>query len=206
MTSDELQRWASLCRWFGLGITVIGIFVTAASHVIAERLLSVQRSERAKAQERAQASEAELRAVKQRVAWRHLSNQFAEALVGRPVGNAEIVYREGDDEAFAFAHHVEHALRSAGWKVSPPVTSVAKSKNAALPFMIREAGVSVSNWSTPIVLTAEPLVDEPYNGTTPLDALMHAFDVAGQPAFQVTPHEALRPTSGIVRIVIGSRL
>jgi hypothetical protein len=206
MTADELQKWASILRWVGLSVTAVGLMLTFGSHYIAERLISVQRADRAKAQARSQASEAELHALKQRIGWRQLSNRFVEALAGRPSGIADIVYREGDDEAYAFAHGVWHALKAAGWQVSSPVTRKSESENESLPFMIREAGMSVSDWSTVAVLTAGPLAAKPYQGATPVDALMHAFDAAGQSVLHSVPHESLRPPPGSVRIVVGSRL
>ena len=209
MTADELQRWASILRWVGLSVTGLGLLITFGSHYIADTLFSVQRSEKTKAQERSQASEAELQAIKNRVSWRQLPNSFGEALAGRATGSAEIVYRGGDDEAYSFATSIWEALQSAGWTVPTPVTQkdgVGSSDSSGLPFMMREAGMSVSNWSTVAVLTRGPLAAKPYDGTTPLDVLMHAFDAAGLSVLHLIPRESIRPQPGVLRIVIGSRL
>ncbi len=206
MTSDELQKFASLLRWVGLGVTAVGLIITFGSHFIADRLLSVQRSDKVKAQERMQASEAELHAIKNRVGGRRLPTGFAEVLVGRSAGSAEIVFRDGDDEAYEFATTISDALLSAGWTVASPVSQMSKTENAGLPFMLREAGVSAGDWSKVAVLTRGPLVAEPYDGPTPLDALMNAFVNAGVPALHLIPHESLRPATGVVRIVVGARL
>lgn len=206
MTSDELQRWASILRWVGLGVTAVGLLITFGSHFIADRLLSVQQSDKAKAQERMQASEAELHAIKSRVGWRRLPASFAEVLVGRTAGRAEIVFRDGDDEAYAFATSISDALSYAGWTVASPVSQISKPENTGLPFMLREAGMSVGDWSKVAVLTREPLVAKPYDGLTPLDALMNAFTKAGVPVLHLIPAESLRPMPGVVRIVVGARL
>jgi F0F1-type ATP synthase membrane subunit b/b' len=68
MTADELQNWARLLRWVGLAVTAIGLALTFASHVVADRLLVVQRNDKIEAQERLKQTEAELRDAKTKAA------------------------------------------------------------------------------------------------------------------------------------------
>jgi len=63
MTVEDLQRWASILRWTGLAITVVGILITFVSHRIADKLIRVQRLDKQKAQEQTRKSEAELQRV-----------------------------------------------------------------------------------------------------------------------------------------------
>ena len=78
--------------------------------------------------------------------------------------------------------------------------------NACSPFLLREAGLVVSDSSSVVVLTQGPLAPKPFEANTSLDAIMAAFQAAQLPALQTVPHEALRPQDGTIRIVIGSRL
>lgn len=57
MTTDELQRWASIFRWFGLSVTAIGILITFGSYYVADKLLVVQRADNTKALERQKVAE-----------------------------------------------------------------------------------------------------------------------------------------------------
>jgi hypothetical protein len=69
MTADELQSWSRLLRWIGLGVTTpIGLLITFASHVVADKLLVVHRNDKLQAQERLKQSEADLRAAKREAA------------------------------------------------------------------------------------------------------------------------------------------
>ncbi|WP_265595211.1 hypothetical protein [Verrucomicrobium sp. BvORR106] len=63
MTADELQRWASILRWVGLSVTTIGIIITFGSHYVADKLLVVQRADKAKAQERQKFAEDQISAA-----------------------------------------------------------------------------------------------------------------------------------------------
>ncbi len=160
---------------------------------------------------RAAHAETRLLELRNRVSWRILPDTFVETLKNCPKGKgtAEIVFQLDDDEAYAFASSIWHALLSSGWTVSeqpkPSLTTDPISKDT-IPFMMRESGITISNWSSVIVLTSGALVSKPYHGDTPLDALMFAFEKARFPALLTQPHEALRPPEDTIRIIVGSRL
>lgn len=193
---EKTALFSSVFWWLGIAALVSLALFEVLDHIYSSR----------KEELIAKASETELRVVKQRVGWRQLSNRFAEDLKGRPSGVAEIVYREGDDEAYGFADGIRSALSSAGWKVTSPITNASKIESASRPFMLREAGMSVSDYSTVAVLSWGPMPAKPYDGGTPLDSVMHAFGAADLPVFQVVPYESLRPPEGTVRIVVGPRI
>ena len=64
MSAEDLQYWASILRWGGLAITAIGLVITFGSHLIADKLIVVQRTDNAKAQERLKLTESELEVTK----------------------------------------------------------------------------------------------------------------------------------------------
>ncbi len=68
MTTEELQRVASLVRFAGIIVTAIGFAVTCVGHLVAERLLKSQQTDRAKAQKALAESQAELAAAKKNAA------------------------------------------------------------------------------------------------------------------------------------------
>jgi hypothetical protein len=110
----------------------------------------------------------------------------------RSKGTAEIVYQADDDEAYAFACGIEQALLSAGWTVSRLVKQSASAEPNGLnrPFLLREGGLVVRDWSSVIVLTQGPLAEKPFEADTPLDAIMGAFEAAQIPGVQTIPHES----------------
>jgi hypothetical protein len=168
-----------------------------------------QQARAADAETRLADAEIRLLELKSRISWRKLRSIFAETLKARSNATAvaEIVYQPDDGEAYAFASEIEEALSSAGWKVSVKQGAAAEpSKHSQQPFLLREGGLLVSDWSTVLVLTQGPLADKPFKADTPLDAIMAAFKAAQIPALQTIPHEGLRPQDGTIRLVIGSRL
>ena len=129
MNSDDLQRYASLCRWVGLIVTFIGVLITSISHVIADRLLTAQRQEKAAAQERAKAAQAELELTKQKTAeleqrlgpWPFSDAQRAtllQALASAPKGRVALEYIQSDERrAHPFADVLATVFRQAGYDV-----------------------------------------------------------------------------------------
>lgn len=118
MTADELQRWASILRWVGLSVTVLGIFIIFGSHYIADKLIVVQRVDKNTAHKRLKQSEAELQATKAKTAEletklapRQLTpeqrKQFIAALADAPKGPLTITYSDRQTETTRF---VEDAL------------------------------------------------------------------------------------------------
>jgi hypothetical protein len=66
MTADELQNWAGIFRGVGLSITGIGLVITFGSHLIADKLSTLQRADKLKAENRLKLSETELKATKEK--------------------------------------------------------------------------------------------------------------------------------------------
>ncbi len=129
MNSDELQRYASLFRWIGLAVTFIGVVITSVSHAIADRLLAAQRQEKAAAQERTKAAQAELALTKQKTAelerrlgpWSLSDAQRASmlhALASAPKGRVALEYIQSDEHrSHAFADVLAPVFKQAGYDV-----------------------------------------------------------------------------------------
>jgi hypothetical protein len=129
MTADELQRWASILRWVGLSVTVIGLLITFGSHLIADRLLVVQRGEKTAAEERLKMSEKELEATKaktselaERLAPRKLTieqrERFVEYLKTSPKGPVGVAHSGQAVETINFAEEIRSLLEGAGFTIS----------------------------------------------------------------------------------------
>jgi hypothetical protein len=70
---------------------------------------------------------------------------------------------------------------SAVWTVSGPLkrsASAEPSNGSNRPFLLREAGLVVSDSSSVIVLTQGRLAGKPFEADSPLDAIMAAFEAA----------------------------
>lgn len=129
MTPDELQRWASILRWGGLSVTVIGLLITFGSHLIADRLLVLQRAEKTAAQERLQVSERELGETKaktaelaERLAPRKLTTEqrqrFIEYLKTAPKGPVGVAHSGQIVETINFTEEIRSLLEGAGFTIS----------------------------------------------------------------------------------------
>jgi len=201
---------AGVFAWF-FSTKLSEIKEAEATRFQSEARVSIAKAEENAAELRVRAASAEARLLelRKRVSWRQLPDSFVAALKTRPKGAAEIICQPDDDEAYAFSMNIWHALLAAGWSIPSQPTQSASPEPADShnrPFMLREAGISISDWSTVVVLSGSSLAEKPYNRNTPLDALMFAFEAAGLPALQTVPHETLRPNGDVLRIVVGSRL
>jgi hypothetical protein len=132
MTADELQRWASILRWVGLSVTTIGIIITFGSHYVADRLLVVQRADKAKAQERQKLAEDQIAAARAQAAE---ANKLAAALEAK--GQPRIVTPE-QSQALRAAMHKEFSggltvpVIIASKMLDPECESYSKQLSAAL--------------------------------------------------------------------------
>lgn len=139
MSVDDLQRLASLLRWIGLAVTAIGLLITLASHLVADHLLVAQRAEKAAAQEKLSASQAELQATKQKTAeleeaqrpWQMTAADIAllrAQLAEVPKGKVRIEYIQSDEKrARPFAEQLSNILKKSGfdvWGYMSPFTRV----------------------------------------------------------------------------------
>lgn len=140
MTNDELQRWASILRWVGFSVTAIGILITFGSHYIADRLIVVQRIDKAKAQERQKFAEDQITAANtqaeeakklaaalaaKQADWELSGNQrekLIAALRTAPKGKVEIEYILSEAErAVKFAKLLETLFRETGYELYPEI-------------------------------------------------------------------------------------
>jgi hypothetical protein len=196
MSADDLQRWASILRWVGLSVTVVGLLITFGSHYIADKLLVVQRGEKAQAQARLQASEAELQATKkktaeleQKLAPRQLSpdqrTEFIAALANAPRGPVTIAYVSPQAESTAFVQQVRSLIVDAGFTVSAPSEYALGYTIAAPP-----------PWFVAII--AVPGQQPPY-----ASAIQEAFKHIGIEAIGTDGSHIAKP--GELKIYIGGR-
>ncbi|MFN0080867.1 MAG: hypothetical protein ACKVY0_30735 [Prosthecobacter sp.] len=135
MTSDDLQRYASLLRWVGLGVTVFGILLTGASHYVADKLLVVNKSEKIKSQERLKASEIELSETKAKASEiearlkkittpRVLTSEqikgLKEFLQAAPKGKVTMTFLSVEPDAQKYSEQIGLVLRESGFDVVAP--------------------------------------------------------------------------------------
>jgi hypothetical protein len=119
MTTEELQNWARLLRWIGLGVTAIGLLITFASHVVADKLLVVQRNDKLQAQERLKQSEADLRAAQQQAAQAlHTATEIEKQQSPRVISNDQANEIAASLKGFAGQSYTA-GLASAGNDVRP---------------------------------------------------------------------------------------
>lgn len=148
MTADELQRLASILRWVGLSVTALGLLITFGSHYIADKLLVVQRDEKAKTVQRLQASEAELEVTKAKTAElasklspRTLTDEqkkaFLAFVINTPKGKVSFKCIGNSKEAFDYTTAIKDLLTTARFDVA-----------ASIPMFIstgfRATGISMS--------------------------------------------------------------
>jgi hypothetical protein len=128
-STDELNRVLSYSRW-ALGVLAV---LTATAGVfnqwIADRIATLQRVEKATAQERTKAAQAELELTKQKTAelerrlgpWSFSDGQRAlllQALASAPKGRVALEYIQSDERrSHAFADVLAAAFRQAGYDV-----------------------------------------------------------------------------------------
>jgi len=147
-TADDLQWWASLLRWVGFGITVFGVLITCGSHYIADKLIVVQRADKAAAQERLKTSEAELQSTKaktaeleKKLAPRQLTPEqrkhFIAALADAPKGPITVVYSNPQPETISFAAQIRSMFIDAGFDVpTTPEYTLAFTIDPPAPWFI----------------------------------------------------------------------
>jgi hypothetical protein len=140
--------------------------------------------------------------TQKRLMWRRLDARFNAAISQASKGTVEIVYKKDDSEAYSFAESIKDVLVSAGWIVDGPTYKVPTENR---PFMLGVAGISGNDFAELALLVG---TDEPTktDESSPLGALVRAFQILGITPMVTMPHETLRPKPGIVRIVVGSRL
>lgn len=190
MSADDLQRWASVVRWVGLSVTAIGVLITFGSHYIADKLLVLQRAEKAVAQERLKVSAAELQATKQktaeladRAAFRSISQAqrtaFLAAAADQPKGALTVISLAGQAEATQYAHALADLISAAGYEVT---------MGSMMPMgSVTGAGLTVK-------------LSESYPPHT--DGLLAAFEAAGIPMGKA--HNGLQ-AADILGLVVGSK-
>ena len=129
MTSDELQNFAGNFRLAGIVVTFVGFTVTCVSHVVAEKLLTSQRADKAAAQERLKQSEAELKATKEqtaelaakaapRIVTEQQRNDFIHFTSNAPKGRVEIYIEVGSQETLIYAAAIKDMLAKSGFDVA----------------------------------------------------------------------------------------
>ena len=142
MTTDELQRWASILRWVGLAVTALGVALTFGSHYIADKLLALQRSEKALAQERLKTADDELRQTKiktaeleQRLAPRTLTGdqktRFVQFLSKTSKGPIVLEHSGQAVETVSFSEQIRSLLADAGFTIA--------AYNMPLGYVFKEA-------------------------------------------------------------------
>ncbi|MBI5019938.1 MAG: hypothetical protein HZB59_00725 [Ignavibacteriales bacterium] len=142
MTVDELQHWASVLRWVGLSVTAVGLLITFGSYYVADKLLVVQRADKLKAQERLNATEAELKQTKiktaeleHRLAPRTLTTEqrerFIKFLSKTTKGPVALEHSGQAAETIKFTEEIRSLLVSAGFTIS--------AYNMPLGYVFKEA-------------------------------------------------------------------
>lgn len=126
MSTEDLQRWASILRWGGFGITAIGLMITFASYYVADKLHVTQQVEKARAAARLADSENDLKNTKEKtaelqklLAARQLSEeqraQFVRDLADSPKGEIILVHVTVMPETVQFLEQVRSLVTSAGF-------------------------------------------------------------------------------------------
>ncbi len=153
-------------------------------------------------------AETKLLNLQKRIAWRHFDNdKFVRVLEGRDKGNVEILYFNHDNEAYLLAYSIWMALQAAGWNVNSPVTGKNDDPlGHPLPFDLREGGMIMSDDARIIVAVSDKTEPKPYDKNTPLSTLLAAFETCEIKFIQTIPHERIRPSTGTIKIIVGSRL
>ncbi len=135
MNSDDLQRWASILRWVGLSITGVGVAITFFSHFVADKLLVVQKGDKAKAQERLRITEQELAETKAKtlshgdiLSYRTVTAEqrqaFIKATKELPKGRLFVIAVQGDTEAYKYAEAINEMLFAAGYEPTKQLSTV----------------------------------------------------------------------------------
>lgn len=136
--------------------------------------------------------------------WRSVAQNgaFTDALKGHAGETVEILVIREDQEAFLFANSIWYALLTADWPVDPP--TVDDSGDTSRPFSLRYGGMIASNMPTLIIATGEQPPGELCKAGA-CAALKQAFIIAGFTPLVLTPHQAIRPNPGVIRVIVGSR-
>lgn len=137
---------------------------------------------------------------------RRLTQQFAEALKGRPTAKAEILYQPDNGEAFNFASAVFGAMKLSKWIVGLPrpisPEDIKKMEGDPEVMNMFPSTMRVGGQPTGISLVANKIDPLPREELTPFNSLLKAFMSDG---FGVGGGLDKGMADGEVRIVIGAK-
>ena len=156
MTADELQNWARLLRWVGLAVTAIGLVLTFASHVVADRLLVVQRNDKIEAQERLKQTEAELRDAKTKAAKAlETATELDKRQAPRTIPTAAGLEMVANLKIFSGQKYTA-VIASTGGDVQPLWSSIDQLLTQAGWTRVEPAGLAVGNPPAGVLIAPSP--------------------------------------------------
>ena len=166
MTADELQRWASILRWVGLSFTAIGVLITFGSHLVADKMLVVQRADKAAAQERIKTSEAELQVTKaktaeleQKLAPRQITDEqrtkFIQLTKDASKGEIPIFRGDAGIETANYIGQIRAMLDTSGYSVSsrgivPIIGLSVSSTDSSAEFLFYSDENDLPDYAVPV--------------------------------------------------------
>lgn len=163
MTTDELQKLASLVRWIGWGIVLVGACVSFFSHFIADMIVTNGRVDKVKTEKRFTDTAEVLAETKAKtlthddiLSYRTVTSDqrkaFIEATKDLPKGRLFVIAVQGDTESYKYAEAITEMLFAAGYEpTEKPATVLPLSE----PITRMTAGIE-SEENMPAF--AEPLI------------------------------------------------